>query len=51
LIDLEKILENPNDPARVRFLDGADESPEEIMKKLEQVINSSQNILSNKKSF
>jgi hypothetical protein len=38
LIDLEKILENPNDPSRVRFLDGADDSPEVIMKKLEQVI-------------
>jgi hypothetical protein len=37
LNDLEKILENPNDPERVRFLDGADESPALIMKKLEQV--------------
>ncbi len=37
LVDLEKILENPNDPARVRFLDGNDDTPEVIMKKLEQV--------------
>lgn len=39
-MDLEKILENPNDPSRVRFLDGKDESPEMVMKKLEQVISS-----------
>lgn len=32
------MLENPNDPERVRFLDGDDESPALIMKKLEQVI-------------
>ena len=38
LVELEKALENPNDPARVRFLDGEDESPAAIMKKLEQVI-------------
>ncbi|CAF1403142.1 unnamed protein product [Rotaria magnacalcarata] len=37
LIELEKILENPNDPARVRFLDGTDDSPEMIMRKLEQL--------------
>jgi hypothetical protein len=37
LVELEKRLENPNDPARVRFLDGTDDSPELIMKKLEQV--------------
>ncbi|CAF3838730.1 unnamed protein product [Adineta steineri] len=37
LVELEKMLENPNDPARVRFLDGVDESPASIMKKLEQL--------------
>ncbi|UJR26651.1 hypothetical protein I4U23_007968 [Adineta vaga] len=37
LVELEKMLENPNDPARVRFLDGEDESPASIMKKLEQL--------------
>ncbi|CAF0766109.1 unnamed protein product [Adineta ricciae] len=37
LVELEKALENPNDPARVRFLDGEDESPAAIMKKLEQL--------------
>ncbi|CAF1224474.1 unnamed protein product, partial [Didymodactylos carnosus] len=37
LIDLEKLLENPSDPERVRFLDGEDDSPEVIMKKLEQL--------------
>jgi len=37
LLELEKILENPNDPARVRFLDGVDASPEMIMKKFEQL--------------
>jgi len=37
LVELEKRLENPNDPSRVRFLHGTDDTPEEIMRKLEQV--------------
>lgn len=39
LVELEKRLENPNDPSRVRFLHGTDDTPEEIMRKLEQVQN------------
>ena len=43
LLELENMLENPNDPSRVRFLDGVDDSPEMIMKKFEQVMKNMKN--------
>lgn len=38
LLDLEAKVENCDDPERIRFLEGAEETTEEILKKLEKVI-------------
>ena len=38
LIELEAKVENCNDPERIRFLDGIEETTEDVMKKLETVI-------------
>jgi len=37
LIELEHKVENCNNPDRIRFLEGAEETTEDIMKKLEKV--------------
>lgn len=39
LHELEVKVENCNDPKRIRFLEGIEETTEDIMKKLEKVIS------------
>jgi hypothetical protein len=37
MMDMEKTLENPNDPTRVRLLEGRDLTPAQMHSKLEEV--------------
>ena len=37
MLELERLLENPNDPDRVRFLEGRDLPPAQLHSKLEEV--------------
>ena len=37
MLEMERQLENPNDPQRVRFLEGKDLTPAQMHSKLEEV--------------
>ena len=37
MMELEKMIQNPHDEERVRFLEGKDPSPTELQSKLEEV--------------
>ena len=37
MIELEKMIENPHDESRVRFLEGHDPTPAQLQNKLEEV--------------
>ena len=37
MLEMEKLLENPNDPDRVRYLQGKDLTPADMHSKLEEV--------------